>query len=237
VPIPPGAHPEVAEKAEQLGKETLTMKSYQQFEAGAWTWFFSPNNKLDGAKGRPGKLTSWADFRNLLRTGSAQARVISDLAGLNSNRLTEKDWKALKAAYDLWPPTRYATFWSTDSNRAYLCNVFVGDVLFLANKPRIREGGKYWSAEHLYKGKVPRTYQVDAKDVSRGDIASWEFNPTTHHMEIITSVDRPSWFGDDNFCSRGAGRGEDQGEERCDSSWGDETRELHLSNLKVFRLS
>jgi hypothetical protein len=234
--VPVKSHPEVAEKAELLGKEELTMKSYQQFQDGSWNWFFSPNKELAGSKARPGKLNSWEDFKNLLKLGHQQAKVIADLAGLPSDRLSEKHWAALKAAYDLWPPTRYAIFQSSGSSQAYLCNVFVGDVLFLAKKSRMRDGGKYWSAEHLYKGKVPRTVQVKADEVSRGDVASWEFSATTHHMEIITSVDRP-WIGDDNFCSRGAGRGDGQGEEKCDNSWGNETRELNQSNLKVFRFT
>jgi len=231
-PPSPPSHPIVADKAELLGKDKVTMESYELFQDGTRGWFFSPNSGLAGAKGRPSKLASWQAFKSLLNVGDKKAKVIADLAGLPDNSLSEKHWPTLKRAYDGWPADRYAIFQSSDTGSDYLCNVFVGDVLYLAGKSRMRDGGKYYSAAQLYKGGVvPRCEQVEQKHVARGDIASWGFG----HMEIVTKVIRDDGIlWDTNaFCSRGAGRNSgEQGVEKCEGS----DRQLNGTNIKFFRL-
>jgi hypothetical protein len=222
----------VADKAELLGKDKVTMESYEQFQSGTRGWFFSPNPGLAGAKERPSKLASWQAFKNLLNVGDKRAKVIADLAGLPDSRLSETHWPTLKRTYDSWPADLYAIFQSSDTGGDYLCNVFVGDVLYLAGRTRMREGGKYYSAAQLYKGGVvPRCEQVEQKHVSRGDIASWAFG----HMEIVTKIIRDKgYIWDTNaFCSRGAGRvSGEQGVEKCE----DNQRQLKASDIKFFRL-
>ncbi|WP_204491235.1 hypothetical protein [Archangium primigenium] len=211
------------------------MQSYELFQSGTRGWFFSPNRGLTGAKERPSKIESWKAFKALLNVGDKKAKVIADLAGIPDNSLSERHWPTLKRAYDGWPADRYAIFQSSGTGGDYLCNVFVGDVIYLAGKSRMRDGGKYYGAKEFYTGGVvPRCEQIEQRQSARGDIASWDFG-NAKHMEIVTKVTREKGiFWDTNeFCSRGAGRaGGEQGLEKC----GGGDRALDASNIKFFRL-
>jgi hypothetical protein len=231
----PNPHLILADKAELLGNDKRKMESYELFQTGKRGWFFSPNPNLAGAKKRPGKIASWDVFsKSLLNMGDKAAKVIADLAGLPDNKLSVASWPNLKRAYDGWPSDRHAVFQASGGGEDYLCNVFAGDVLYLAGKSRMLDGGKYYGAAQFYKGNVPGCVLVEQKRVARGDIASWDFG-AHNHVEIVTKVNRDKGFiwDTNEFCSRGAGRsGEEQGVEKCGGS----ARQLTASNIKFYRL-
>lgn len=109
------------------------------------------------------------------------------------------------------------------------CNLFVGEALFMAGHTSVISGGKYLSAKQIWRGEKLKS--VNRKDVQRGDIAAFD----GIHVEIITKVVRGQWLNDDEFCSRGAGRGATgNGEERCDSAFGS-SREIEDESIKFFR--
>jgi len=230
----PKPHPEVATWAESLGDNKLMMRSYQSFQDGTWTWFFSPNESLDGARRRPG-LKGWDDFLALQKKDSSTARVIVDLAELREDQLSASSWKKLAEGYAKWPSNRHAVFQAVSEDKGgYLCNVFVGDTLAVAGKRRMRQG-KYYAARQYYKVTVPDVVEVSRDEVTRGDIASWDNQNGTYHLEIVTRVKRYKYLLADDFSSRGAGRGSGQGAERSDDAFSN-VREINNKQVKFLRL-
>jgi hypothetical protein len=215
--VPP--HPSLAVQAEGLGADTLTMDSYRQYQNKSRTWFFSPNDALDGRAGKPMEFATWDDW-NKMHWQSKQ--VIADLAGLDAQRLgqTNSNLTRLKVAYVNWPASKYAVFQSGTS-ATNTCNVFLGDALFMDGKNQT-EDGKYYSANDVYEA-TGRFTLIHSDALSRGDIAAWSFG----HVEVVTSVDRAN----DEFCSRGGYR-EPMGGEIC----GVRGRQISNPQLRFLRI-
>lgn len=214
--VPP--HPTLADKAESLGGETLTMDSYRKYQDKTWTWFFSPNTGLAGRAGKPAQVNNWADWRSM----HWQSRqVLADLAGLDASTLAQNNTnlQKLKQAYADWPADKFAVFQS-GTTATNTCNVFLGDSLFLDGKNQIKDG-KYYSAASVYAGEGGFTV-IDRSQVARGDIAAWGA-----HVEIVTSAN----LGGDSFCSRGGFR-EPMGGEKC----ADSSRKISNPRLRFLRV-
>ncbi len=235
-PLPP-AHPELAARAEELGQDAKVMESYNYFQTGTWNWFFSYNEALAGAVRKP-QLMNYKDFLRLRSRQASAAKVIVLLAGLDETRIHEGSWSKLSQALQMhWPDNMYAVFQSPESGKgAFLCNVFVGECIDLADKT-LMSRGKYYAAKSFYTEKVPSTVVVPKDKVSVGDIVTWRFDVDVHHLEIVTRVIKRSMAAD-GFCSRGAGRGDgEQGEEKCDGyNPLSDTREVDNDSLKFLRL-
>ncbi|WP_064968175.1 hypothetical protein [Tenacibaculum ovolyticum] len=116
-----------------------------------------------------------------------------------------------------WRSDLYSVFWSDASNgKRWLCNVFVGDAIYLYNRKNFTSGNNhYYDPSQIYMGKSFLRKRNSYKDVQKGDIVVFG----SSHVEIITDIEN-NWIADNDFCSIGAGRGGnryDMGDVRCDS--------------------
>jgi hypothetical protein len=220
--------------AEKIANDDVIMGSYKDFynEKG---YFLTKNNELFGAKRKPPKFPptsngfakKWNDSTWFVST---QRKYLLIIAGLDENRnVRDSDHSILKKAYDKWISGYLIVFYGEDAK--WSCNLFVGESLFTAGYKSIISGGKYLSAKQIWNGE--KLTSVKKEDVQRGDIAA--FGGT--HVEIVTKVRKGQWFEDDEFCSRGAGRGSTgNGVERCDASnWFIGSREIKNKKIKYFR--
>ncbi|HLP88453.1 MAG TPA: DUF4157 domain-containing protein [Nostocaceae cyanobacterium] len=195
----------LAQMAEKLGQDKVTMKSYDDFQNKGQAWFFSPNGNLTGAYKKPDSFfddNTWLNSRQALQ----RRIVILNLAGFSDataqlrkmfssggRRYFQSIKPRLQQAYQKWPANRYAVFQAPQEGGGEdrnTCNIFVGDALFLAG---IKINGKYPSAENIYNGASGLKSQDKP---GRGVIASW-----SGHLEIVTKVQ-----ADGTFCSRGGYR-------------------------------
>jgi hypothetical protein len=148
--------------------------------------------------------------------------TLSSLAGFHYSardvKRNSNHFSKLREAYmGKWQNGLYSIFWSNnESGKLWLCNVFVGDAIYLHNNKSITQGNNhYFDPEQIKIGRSPLLKRNSYKDVEIGDIVVFG----TTHVEIITDVQN-NWIADDGFCSIGAGRGgtkEDMGDIRCDS--------------------
>ena len=94
--------------------------------------------------------------------------------------------------------------------------------------------GTYYNASQIYNGEG-RFEIINKRDtnkkllISEGDIVCFVPN----HVEIVTSVSINS-MTDDDFCSRGGGRGENDGKEKCELWDGD--REIDDPTVRFIRV-
>ena len=190
---------------------------------------------LFGAKRKPPKFPPTSnDFSKKWNDSSwfvsTQRKYLLLLAGFDVGRsVRDSDYSSLKNAYDKWKLNYYVVFYGEDA--IWSCNLFVGESLYRAGYKSIMSGGKYLSAKQIWNGEKLTSVKKD--DVQRGDIAAFG----GVHVEIVTNVRRGQWFEDDEFCSRGAGRGPTgNGDERCDASnWFSGSREISNNDIKFFR--
>ncbi|MBC7450948.1 MAG: hypothetical protein H7259_05630, partial [Cytophagales bacterium] len=140
----------------------------------------------------------------------------------------------IKLAFDKWPSNYYGLFYGHDY--PWTCNLFVGETLYLAGMNILTGDGKYYTAKQLYDGagRFEIIKKRDAKNkilVSIGDIACFH----GEHVEIVTSVNSNT-FSDDDFCSRGGGRGDKtEGKEKCESSFST-SREINDNTIRFVRV-
>lgn len=221
--IPP-EHRTLAEKAKIIADQPILVKAYENFQAKTWKWWFSPNNKLDGAVSQPAGLNNWSDWDNLRWQ---QRAVLADVAGLNANSLarTNNNLTKLQNASTEWPDKYDAVFQSGTTEDTNTCNLFLGDALTLDGRAQVRADGKYYSAQQIYKGDGGFR-EVNLFYVSVGDIACWG-----SHVEIVTKVD----FSDGTFCSRGGYR-RPIGGEICEADTSNGRRKLDYSGLRFMRI-
>ncbi|WP_422092011.1 hypothetical protein [Tenacibaculum ovolyticum] len=136
-----------------------------------------------------------------------------------------------------WRSDLYSVFWSdTSDGKRWLCNVFVGDAIYMNNRKNFTSGNNhYYDPSQIYMGKSSLRKRNNYKDVEAGDICVFG----THHVEIITSIQK-NLIADDGFCSIGAGRGvnpetiDGDGNIKCDSFFSIGTRELENNNNTYF---
>jgi len=224
----------VANAAERIANDEVIMDSYIAFYKGKG-YFLTKNSELFGAKRKPPKFPAISnDFAKKWNDStwfvSTQRKYLLLLAGLEGSRnVRDSDYSGLKSAYDKWESGYYVVFYGEDAK--WSCNLFVGESLYLAGYTTIMSGGKYLSAKQIWNGEKLKS--VKKEDVQRGDIAA--FGGT--HVEIVTKVRKGQWFEDDEFCSRGAGRGiVGNGDEICDASkWLSGSREISNKDIRFFR--
>ncbi len=93
----------------------------------------------------------------------------------------------------------YPIFWGTEvgsSETTNICNLFLGNALYLVGIEDLNGEKKYYSARQNWSGNHSRL-----KEVKRGAVAA--FGGT--HVEIVTQV-YADWLGRNAFCSRGGYR-------------------------------
>ena len=125
------------------------------------------------------------------------------------------------------------------NGKLWLCNVFVGDAIYLYDGRNFTSGNDhYYDPSQIYMGKSFLRKRKSYKDVEAGDIVVFG----TSHVEIITSVQN-NWILDDGFCSIGAGRGgsgesgrDNMGKVKCDGFFSGITRELDNSDNSYYSL-
>jgi len=249
----------LAEKAKQLGDDSLIMDSYWAYHEKEQNWFFSPNPTLDNAESKPYTLPSTSSWKKKSseerksewkRLSLRQRMTISTLAGFGwegrgINLDNSSHYARLKEGVSKWREDLYSVFWGDDSHggKRWLCNVFVGDAIYLHSGKSFTSGNDhYYDPSQIYAGKSTLTKRDSYKDAEVGDIVVFG----DYHVEIITEIQN-NWIADDGFCSIGAGRGnsrDDMGSIRCDSKGGifgipyiGGARELEDSNNTYFYLS
>ena len=228
---------QLAAAAKRLGSDTVIMDSYWKYYGREQNWFFSPNLNLDNAASRPYSFPTQESWEKLKpkereakwqRLSSRQRMTISALAGFGYqgkgiNLDNSHHFAKLREGYKKWRPDLYSVFWSDERNgNRWLCNVFVGDAIYLCNKRSFTAGNKhYFAPRQIYSGQSFLRKRSRYKDVQIGDIIVFG----TYHVEIITQLKKDYWIADDGFCSIGAGRaihpeaiqGDGDGKPRCDT--------------------
>jgi hypothetical protein len=166
--------------------------------------------------------------------------------GRGINLETSHHFERLRAGYNKWRSDLYSVFWSDDSiGSRWLCNVFVGDAIYLYNKKSFTSANQhYFDPKQIYAGHSTLHKRRNVKDVQVGDIVVFG----TSHVEIITELRKnqvifSSFKADNGFCSIGAGRGDNptnnkgDGKVRCDSTFTpSEDRELGNSEHSYYYL-
>ena len=206
---------QLAEAAKRLGSDTVIMDSYWKYHEREQNWFFSPNYNLDNATRRPSSFPTteaWAKLKSKERQdkwddfSSKQRMTISSLAGFGFEgrgiNLDNSDhFSRLREGYNKWRSDLYSVFWSDDSiGNRWLCNVFVGDAIYLYNKKCFTSANQhYFDPKQIYAGHSILTKRRNVKDVQVGYIVVFG----SHHTEIIVEVRKGHWLADDDFCSIG----------------------------------
>lgn len=243
---------QLVEAAKKLGNNKKIMDSYWEYHEGIQNWFFSPNPNLDNAQHRPYSFpspNSWKRMTSNERKKTwnttfslKQKMTLTTLAGFGYegkriNLDNNNHFNKLREAYLDWPPGLYSIFWRDGENsKSWLCNVFVGDAIYLCNGMSFTSGNNhYYDPKQIYKGASFLKKRNSYKDVKSGDICVFG----TGHVEIITNLKSYSW-SDNGFCSIGAGRGDGRssmGTIRCDTATTMySTRELDNNNHSYYYL-
>jgi len=247
----------LVETAKQLGSDKEIMDSYWAYHEREQNWFFSPNSNLEGATAKPHGLPSSDSWKKKTtverkqvwnRLSLKQRMTISTLAGFgyegrDINLDSSTHFSKLREALSEWRDDLYSVFWSdTSDGKRWLCNVFIGDVIYLYNRKNFTSGNRhYYDPSQIHMGKSFLRKRNSYKDVKAGDVVVFKHNGRWEHVEIITSV-KKNTFSDDGFCSIGAGRGlspnnsNGTGREKCDSFFSDSTREIDNNNHAYFFL-
>ncbi len=236
----------LADVAINLGNNDKIMNSYYAFHKTKQNWFFSPNPHLNQAASKPTSFDKWSSWD---RISGKQRMTLAVLAGFHYTakkiKRNDQDFAKLRKAFLDWPNDLYSVFWSNDDNKkVWLCNVFVGDAIYLFNKRSFTSGNNhYYDPEQILNGKSFLHKRDGFKDVIEGDIVVIG----TGHVEIVTRIEK-NWVFDDGFCSVGAGRGLSpdrsggDGTVKCDSDFGrflpkiGGPREIEDSNNTYFYL-
>jgi hypothetical protein len=219
----------IASKAEELGNDPKMMKSYRDFYNNKG-YVLTKNSFLKESSTKISKfpITAVAFLKKWDSYTKAQRIYLLDLADLNDKQVTLKNYEKLKNANDKWPNGYFVVNYG--KNAKWACNLFVGEALFMAGYKQMN-GGKYYSAKDIWEAKGPFKL-IDKKDVGRGDIVAFG----GHHVEIVTKVNKGQSFFDDDFCSRGAGRGSsDFGTEKCEGILGGD-REIDDENIRFLTI-
>lgn len=241
----------LVEAAKRLGSDNEIMDSYWAYHEKEQNWFFSPNPNLESATRKPSfpSYDTWKKVKPAERKrrwnnfSLRQRMTIATLAGFGHegrgiNLDNMNHFSRLQDACVIeWRDDLYSVFWSDSSadGKLWLCNVFVGDAIYLCNGKNFTSGNNhYYDPSQIYMGKSFLKKRNSYKDVQAGDIVVFGKG----HVEIITEI-KNNWIADDGFCSIGAGRGagrEDMGSIRCDSFFSDGRRELENSNNSYYYL-
>ncbi|MCG8700779.1 MAG: hypothetical protein MI922_22185 [Bacteroidales bacterium] len=194
----------------QLGSDRTIMDSYWEYHERRQNWFFSPNPNLDSATTRPGSFDNWGSWDRL---SVRQKMTLATLGGFKNDARDvvrkQSHFNKLRAAYmSKWRSDLYSIFWSTTgSGKLWLCNVFVGDAIYMSTGRNFTSGNNhYYDPFQIHRGDSFLQRRQSYKDVMAGDIVIFKSNGTPSHVEIVTEVHR-NWICDDGISSIGVGRG------------------------------
>jgi hypothetical protein len=222
----------IASEAEELGNDPKMMNSYRDFYNNKG-YVLTTNQNLKDSSPKVSKFPTAANFIRDWNSKSfftnAQKRYLLDLADVKETEVNLKNYEKLRNANNNKWPKGYSVV-NYGKNAKWTCNLFVGEALFMAGYKQMN-GGKYYSAKDIWEAKGPFKL-VDKKDVGRGDIVAFG----GIHVEIVTKVNKGQSFFDDDFCSRGAGRGSsDFGTEKCEGIFGGD-REIDDENIRFLTI-
>jgi len=223
----------IVQKAVELASDKILMDSYKDFYNGKG-YFFTKNRLLDGASIKPVDFPGKRNFKSYIKEKftEGQKAYLAAKSGVNLAFIEEWDYDALAKVYNDWNSNYYSVFYGPKARWA--CNLFVGEAIYMAQITCLNSENKYYSAKQIWNGEG-RFKLVKKKDVGPGCIAAFG----GHHLEIVTKVTRNQTFCDDEFCSRGAGRGpSDFGTERCESNLNPfgTSREINDENIRFLTI-
>lgn len=233
-PLP---HTQVVHAAIKLSGMELIMKSYIDLRAEISDFAFTTNSNLSQRVLKPSYFPSYqrefVDYWKNKLTPQKKS-ILCYLAQVTNNSVNERSFELIKNAYDKWPQNHYGLFYG--NAHSWSCNLFVGEALFLSGIHALTHDGKYFTANQICNGEN-RFAVIEKRDrnnkllVSEGDIACFG----NGHVEIVTKVNINA-FADDDFCSRGAGRGdESEGEEKSEHYYGS-MREIDNCTITFVRV-
>lgn len=233
----PAPHPQLAIKAALLADYTLLLDTYKGWNKKVTKFIFTTNPNIFHKISKPtyfpsDKLLFMDYWKNKLIWEKRE--ILCFLAGKSDLSIGEHSYQAIKDAFNKWPSNYYGLFYGYDF--PWTCNMFVGESLYLMGRNILNSNGNYYSANQIYNGEGPFEI-IEKRDknkkvlVSIGDIACM-LNGT--HVEIVTQININSFY-DDDFCSRGGGRGADDGQVRCESFT--TSREIDNSSIRFARLN
>jgi hypothetical protein len=234
----PAPHTQLAIKAATLAGYTTLLDTYDKWNGEKIKFVFTTNPNLAHKIAKPSyfpndKLKFMDYWKNKLIWEKRE--ILCYFAGKSDLSVGEHSYKDIKEAYDKWPSNHYGLVYGHD--HAWTCNLFVGDALYLMGRNIINANGNYYSANQIYNGEGPFEI-IEKRDankkvlISVGDIACMLGGI---HVEIVTQVNINAFY-DDDFCSRGGGRGEgEDGKERCDTL--KTSREIDNSSIRFARLN
>lgn len=230
-------HPQLALKAATLADYTLLIETYKEWNKKHIKFVFTTNPNLSERITKPSyfptdKLKFMDYWKNKLLWEKRE--ILCFLSGKSDLSIGEHSYQAIKDAFNKWPSNYYGLVYG--HNYAWTCNMFVGEALYLMGRNIINANGHYYSAMQMYTGEGPFEI-IEKRDLNKkvlisiGDIACMDGGG---HVEIVTQVNINSYF-DDDFCSRGGGRGPDDGQVRCESLI--TSREIDNSSIRFARLN
>jgi hypothetical protein len=233
----PAPHTQLALKAALLADYTVLIDTYGQWNSKAIKFIFSTNpnlaHKIEKPTYFPGDKLKFMDYwENKLVWEKRE--ILRYLAKKSDFSIGPQSYQAIKDAFNKWPSNYYGLFYG--HSYAWTCNLYVGEALYLMGRNILNSKGNYYSASQIYYGEGPfEIIEKRDKDnkvlISIGDIASMD-NGT--HVEIVTQVNINS-FSNDDFCSRGGGRGlGEDGKLRCNTWY--TSREIDNSSIRFARL-
>lgn len=233
-PLP---HIQVANAAIKLANMDLIIKSYMDWRAGYADFAFTTNHNLSQRVIKPTYFPSqqrdFIDYWDNKLT-SQKRSILCYFASTSDRSISKTSYDMIKQAYDKWPQNHYGLFYGNAFS--WSCNLFVGETLFFSGMNILTSDGKYFTASQIYNGENRFTV-INKRDmnkkilVSEGDIVCFG----SGHVEIVTKVNINS-YADDDFCSRGAGRGDSsEGKEKCEAFLG-ASREIDDSNITFVRV-
>lgn len=232
----PAPHPQLAIKAALLADYTVLIDTYKKWHEGMIKFVFTTNSNLAHRIAKPtyfpdDKLKFLDYWTNKLIW--EKRAILCYFANKSELSIGEHSYQVIKDAFNKWPSNYYGLVYGHDY--AWTCNLFVGEALFLMGRNVITSDGKYYTAGKIYNGDGP--FEIIKKRdsnnkllVSIGDIACMDGG---EHVEIVTEVNT-HYFSDDDFCSRGGGRGNDDGKIRCEPSHG--KRKIDATNIRFARI-
>ena len=233
----PAPHPQLAIKAVVLAGYTTLLDTYDKWHKKEISFIFTTNPNLAHKIAKPSyfpddKLKFMDYWTNKLIW--EKRAILCYFAGRSELSIGEHSYKDIKEAFNKWPSNYYGLIYGHEY--AWTCNLFLGEALYLMGRNITNASGNYYSASQIYYGEGPFEI-IEKRDsnkkvlVSVGDIACMLGGK---HVEIVTQVNINSFY-DDDFCSRGGGRGEgDDGKERCESVR--TSREIDNSSIRFARL-
>lgn len=202
-------HIQVAQAALKLASMKFIIKSYIDWRAGICNFAFTTNNNLSQRTEKPSYFpmhqTDFIDYWNNKLTAQKRS-ILCYFASISDSSIHVGFFEVIKKAYDKWPQNHYGLFYG--NGYSWSCNLFVGESLYLSGINLLTHDGKYFTANQIHNGEnrfsvIQKRDKTNKLLISEGDIVCFG----SGHVEIVTKVNINA-YADDDFCSRGAGRGD-----------------------------